>query len=559
MGKDIGLKNKKNNPDRTLNEIRYLLVTLLCSVCMSNALAEKLADVYYSTVEGDNLRQISDQFLHDPDRWRAIARANRIKEPFVILPGQRIRIPADELRRVKSLLLLAAHGEVTVCDQQNSCSARLAGQTVLKGEVIQTGENSSALLTTNGHRISLLPNSALTLKKMTASQKQKASVTELSLPMGEVSIEANIPKKRNDLRVLTPTAQAMVRGTRFRLAYRGDVAREETIEGKVEVSAGRRDRILVASSKGVIVRRGESFSAQILPPAPMLDDMPQRFEKLPIQFKLPSSQDLQSWVATVSLDAAQEQILEQKTVSAQTPAVSFADFPDGKYYFHLRGVATSGLNGLDAVHEFEIDARPFPPILNRPGNQAKVRDEKQRLQWTPLVGEPHYRLRLSDQEDFGHTLFDAEFTETLADLPFDLVPEKSYWWQVASIDDSGQQGPWSEKFVFTYSPRPEPPDPGQIGVGVENKELVINVPPAPGLGYHVKLSRSKDMADPVEDVIAEDEHIRLLRPPAGQYFLAISRVDRSDGTEGPATVSSVDLPSKVSPWLLLIPVVLIAL
>lgn len=103
MGKDIGLKNKKNNPDRTLNEIRYLLVTLLCSVCMSNALAEKLADVYYSTVEGDNLRQISDQFLHDPDRWRAIARANRIKEPFVILPGQRIRIPADELRRVKSL------------------------------------------------------------------------------------------------------------------------------------------------------------------------------------------------------------------------------------------------------------------------------------------------------------------------------------------------------------------------------------------------------------------------------------------------------------------------
>lgn len=56
---------------------------------------EDSADNYYTIQKGDNLSKISKQFYGDPNKYDKIFEANRevIKDPNLIYPGQKIRIP----------------------------------------------------------------------------------------------------------------------------------------------------------------------------------------------------------------------------------------------------------------------------------------------------------------------------------------------------------------------------------------------------------------------------------------------------------------------------------
>jgi hypothetical protein len=50
-------------------------------------------------VQGDTLSALAAAFLGDPARWREIADANRIEDPFDLLPGRALVIPSPGARR----------------------------------------------------------------------------------------------------------------------------------------------------------------------------------------------------------------------------------------------------------------------------------------------------------------------------------------------------------------------------------------------------------------------------------------------------------------------------
>jgi len=52
---------------------------------------------YYIIQAGDTLSKIARQFYHDPNQYPKIFEANRevIKDPNLIFPGQKIRIPIE--------------------------------------------------------------------------------------------------------------------------------------------------------------------------------------------------------------------------------------------------------------------------------------------------------------------------------------------------------------------------------------------------------------------------------------------------------------------------------
>ncbi len=59
--------------------------------------AETSTTEYYIIQAGDTLSKIARQFYHDPNQYPKIFEANRevIKDPNLIFPGQKIRIPLD--------------------------------------------------------------------------------------------------------------------------------------------------------------------------------------------------------------------------------------------------------------------------------------------------------------------------------------------------------------------------------------------------------------------------------------------------------------------------------
>lgn len=44
---------------------------------------------------GERLDQLAHRYYGDSDYWWVIALANRIQDPFLMVPGTRLRVPAD--------------------------------------------------------------------------------------------------------------------------------------------------------------------------------------------------------------------------------------------------------------------------------------------------------------------------------------------------------------------------------------------------------------------------------------------------------------------------------
>ena len=59
---------------------------------------EPAQDQWYTVVTGDSLSKIARHFYGDGNRWQKIFEANRdqIKDPDLIRPGQKLKIPAEQ-------------------------------------------------------------------------------------------------------------------------------------------------------------------------------------------------------------------------------------------------------------------------------------------------------------------------------------------------------------------------------------------------------------------------------------------------------------------------------
>jgi nucleoid-associated protein YgaU len=59
---------------------------------------EKPQDQWYTVARGDSLSKIAKRFYGDGNRWQKIFDANRdqIKDPDLIQPGQKLKIPAAQ-------------------------------------------------------------------------------------------------------------------------------------------------------------------------------------------------------------------------------------------------------------------------------------------------------------------------------------------------------------------------------------------------------------------------------------------------------------------------------
>ena len=399
-------------------------------------------------------------------------------------------------------------------------------------------------------RILISPNSTVVLDTLRLYGKNMMLDHRLRLEAGQAEINANPKRQPNrNLRIDTPGAQTVVRGTRFRIGTERAVTREETLQGAVGVASGGRE-VLVARSKGTVTHAG----AAPMPPVPLLPainvkDLPTRFEQLPMRFAMPRLERVESWLGQVSADADFKRILLEKT--SQSGALVFPDLPNGDYVLRVRGSDRFGLQGHDALHRFTVFARPFAPGINAPGDGGTIRDARARFEWTQGVGIADYRLQIAQGSDFAAILHDAKTADTHWAPPTDL-PAGALAWRIASIDPAGLQGPWSMPASFVYKPKPGPVDPGRMSTQLldDAVQLELGAPPA-GLRYVAVLSAQQNLSAPLAEARSDNGSLRLDRPAGGGYYLGIGFEDVSDGTAGPKSLQRLEVPTPF-PWPILI-------
>ena len=135
----------------------------------------------------------------------------------------------------------------------------------------------------------------------------------------------------------------------------------------------------------------------------------------------------------------------------------------------------------------EVEADLLGPDLREPiDGRHFVREEPARektaFEWRPAESAVRYRFQIARNEWFGPVLNEGD--ETVPQGSVDIreaaeikgLPEGTYFWRVAAVDDGGAEGRWSQVYRFTISQgspvqvdRPPPSLSVDKGLGLGDK------------------------------------------------------------------------------------------
>jgi hypothetical protein len=530
------------------NTVKYLLffafLTLLASVELSAAETSPSAsqpEWRYSVRPGDNLIHFGRRHLINPDDWKVLQKLNQIKNPYRMQLGQILRVPLHLVKQTPAPAEVAlTTGKAGILKADKSVQAVSVGQQLTAGTELITGENSKLNIKfADGSIASMQPNSTLKLDTLSMYSGGGMVDTKLRLQQGKVETEAN-PKhlQGNQMQIITPTAVAAVRGTKFRVSTDETTIRQETLEGKVALSAAG-EEVAVDKGFGSLSEGGKPpLPPVVLLPAPATEGLATKLDALPVTFNMAAQEGAVAWLGKVSTDAQFNSIAATSLSKGTT--LSFNDIPDGKYYLKVSAQDKLGLEGYDATHEFSLHARPFAPVAITPGPAVVIREPNPDFLWTKIEQANAYLLEIAKDAEFKQVIDSRRVESNVYKAEKDLQPGQ-YYWRLASLDEANQ-GPYALANNFTYKAKPNAPDINQLKVKVErNRVFVSTIDPPQGLVYGVTLHNEVNAQKNVWQGAGLNGEFNFLLKEYGKQTLLLRLID-SDGVAGPEAIVEFDAP-----------------
>lgn len=524
--------------------LKYLLLLIfLVSQQLSAAEVYKVVqpEWRYSLRPGDNLIHFSRQHLINPDDWHVLQKLNQIKNPYRMPIGQVLRVPLHLVKKLPAPAEVAlVSGQAGILKANNSLEPVTIGQQLTAGTALKTGENSKLNIKfADGSIVSMQPNSILKLDALSIYSGGGMVDTTLRLQQGKLETEANPAHRQgNKMQIITPTAVAAVRGTKFRVSTDDLSVKQETLEGKVALQAAGAE-VAVDKGFGSISEGG----APPLPPvmllaAPALANLPIKLQTLPVIFSMPTQDGAVAWLGKLSNDAQFNSILAEKLSDGSR--LSFDHLPDGQYFLKVRAKDKQGLEGYDATHEFNLNARPFAPKAVAPAQAAIIRERNPELTWERVEQANQYLLELARDADFKQLLDSQHVANTVYKIEKNLEPGQ-YFWRLASVDGI-DQGPYMAPSSFTYKPKLNAPDISQLMVHIhQNRVFVSTVNPPQGLAYQAVIHNEFNHQKNVWRGTVNASEFSYLLKEYGKQTLVLHLVD-VDGTAGSDAIYEFNAP-----------------
>jgi hypothetical protein len=490
----------------------------------------------YSVRPGDNLIRFGKQHLINPDDWRVLQKLNNIKNPHRMRSGQVIRVPLNLVKQLPAPAeVVLASGLAGILKSDKSVQAVTVGQPLTAGTELITGENSKLNVKfADGSIVSMQPKSTMKLDTLSMYSGGGMVDTKLRLQQGKVETEANPAHLQgNQMHIITPTAIAAIRGTKFRVSADDISIKQETLEGKVALMAAGQE-VAVDKGFGSLSEGGNPpLPPVLLLPAPATEALANKLEALPATFYMPAQEGAVAWLGKISADEKFNTIAAENL--SQGSNLSFNDLPDGKYYLKVRAKDKQGLEGYDAMHEFLLNARPFAPKAATPAQAATVRDANPELTWEKIEQVNEYLLELARDADFKQMLDSRRVANTIYKIEKNLKPGQ-YYWRLASIDSASDQGPYAAASSFTYKAKPSAPDISQLKIEVlRNRVFVSTLNPPEGFIYEAVLHNEVNKQVNVWRGVGLNGEFDFLLKEYGKQTLLLRLVD-VDGVAGPDAV-----------------------
>lgn len=510
--------------------VRMLLLALFIAafggVCSAQPQTE---DVDYVVQPGDNPWSITERYLKGIRYWPRLQKYNRIQKPRAIPPGTVLRIPLPWVRTEDlSARIVDLRGDVTI-DQGHESEALTPGTTVYPGAHLQTGTDSSFTLALPDGTHSLIgANTELRIVNLLRIEGSGAQQAEIELIRGDIE-NAVQPNRLNGGRFLirTPAAVAAVRGTDFHVAASADHTGVTTLVGEVALG-NRQGEVRLPAGVGSIARPDRPPEPpRPLLPAPDLSGLPERIERLPIDLPIPPVEGAIGYHSRIALPEGVVAIDSDRT--ATTPAVlGRAEVADGRYRLRVRAIDSRGLEGLVAVRDIVIDARPEPPFPLHPPPDGVASDERIGFRWAANPQALYYHFELATDSLFGSPIvLEDALRQPSVELDTTIEPGIYYWRVAVTAADEGR-GPYSDPQRFR---RPAPGPVPEAAIDGDRLELRWRENEA-SVRYLLQFSRSADFSVLELEYETREAQLTIEQPPPGTYYVRIRDVE-ADGSVSP--------------------------
>lgn len=519
--------------------IGFLLVITQLSLfgAVTKAAAAKpssKADLVQLTIaKGDYLINICKQYLDTGNRWKEIARINRLNDPRKLQPGAKIMVPVAYLKG------MPLDGRVTFV--QGEAKGQIGGPgawAVLKvGDPIppksqlKTG-NESAL------EVTYEDGTVFFLRSDTEVGVLKAQKTLSSLQLRDLYLSAGrvVSKVReatgesSRFKVHTPAAIASVRGTEFRVAVNeAQQTFTEVTENRVTVDAADKS-VELAQGEGTMVKKGEPP----LPPRKLLAP-PSPVGLKPIYNTAPAIvftriDDAQAYRVMAAKDKEGKHLLREKIIKTNE-TFKIAGLADGAYYLLMLSIDPIGLEGLSSIaYPFTIRVNPLPPITQSPREGAKIKGKSVTFQWLSVSDAVRYHVQIGEDREFSKIAVNKTDL-TSSSFKADTLEYKPYYFRISSIAKDEYQGAWSDPLPFTLTPLPPTPAVDQPAISKDEINLRSRSV-GEGFTYHFQIAKDNQFKEILIDQKVSKPEITAKKPKdAGIYFVRTAAIDR-DGDAG---------------------------
>ena len=501
-----------------------LMVCLVLALTWNPVHAETQHWVY-TVRPGDNIWDLTERYCTSVRHWKRIQRLNNVHLDRQIPPGTKLRFPLDILKyQPATALVTQVQGTAQLIRTGGKPAVPLVAKTALRsGDRIVTAAGANVTLQfADGSELLVLEDSEIVMDTLSAWSTTGMVDTRVRLQGGRVDTRVK-PGQGPGSRyhIITPAAVAAVRGTRFRVAAdkQQPLSRSEVTAGTVNVGAAGSSQDIPAGF-GLVSESGKPPQPprQLLPP-PDLAATTTLYRNLPLQFSWSSLPGAQGYRLQIAPNQKFETLIVDK--SAGQPVVQWADLPDGRYALRVRGIDDVGLEGLDAVGVFEVDARPFAPLPAGMGGGTLIRESTPGFSWEAVEGVKSYRFELARDAAFTQMVTSRQTDSAGTGLTEALQPG-GYHWRVASVDPDGDQGPFSQTQHFSFRPPLAAPASVEAPI-VEDATLVFAWQAVEhATTYRVQLAEDPAFARMVADIKVSAPRAEIKRPPSQTYYFRIN-------------------------------------
>ena len=485
-------------------------------------------------VKQDNLVNLCETWLENPQAWNAVAEFNRLKNPHLIYPGQCLRIPANLLKGVPmdgTVTFLKGRVTSALPGALDRVSLK-KGDVINQGSEIETGNDSAVEITfEDGSSFFLRPNTRVGIR--TARQREPYyMIRKLFVPAGRTLMKIKKGTGQDSrFEIYTPSSISAARGTRFRVSVDSEnVSRTEVLDGVVGVT-GRGKEVVLDPGEGTWVKRGRiPVAPEILLLPPAMKKLAPLYQSLPVQFGLDPVEKAVSCRVILAKDPEMKDVVKEDVVKRGDP-VPQAMLSDNRYYCQVLSINAAGLEGIPSqAVPFEVRINPLPPFIQRPLDGSAIKANSVELEWLNVGDAASYQVQVSRQPDFKDFYKRVDGIKSNGQS-IDLDGYGDYYFRVRSIAGDGFEGLWSDGVRFSFvappkSPSAEVPTMNEDSISLRWQDL------GPGMGYQFQMAKDTLFTKILIDKNTKQASITFDKPEdGGIYHVRIKAID-SEGYEG---------------------------